>query len=246
MALVALIPAAVLFSVTLDQLVMALSTLTAGLMYQAHTRRLWWPWAVAAGFAAFLQSMLAYQVVTTLFVLGVASLLYTLSLPQSPRAKLEFLARRWYALIGVLVLLWAILLLATGYNFVEELIRGIAAHNKGPIHTSRSRLAWLLWNPWDVFFFLGLAWIPFWLRCRTWAPLFSNPLLWALIAMWLVIVLTDGIRGETARIVLFSYPLLAAALVLRNRHMLDEEQYPILVALLVFQTAVFAQVLNLM
>jgi len=245
LAILGAIPGMALFTVTLDQLAMGFSALAVGCLLCGVRRpgRLWW--ALGAGAALFAVSMLAYQAMTVAFVAVVAAMLDLWG--RSGGARM-FFRRIWPTLVifgGFALGAWIALYAATGYSFLGEFIHGIGAHTKGPIHIHRSRLAWLFWNPWDIAFFIGLAWLAAIVRGRTWRPLLENPLLYALLIMWGIIVLTDGIRGETARIMLFAFPLLAAALLHRNRWLMEGEDYWALGSLLAIQSIAFAAVLHL-
>lgn len=244
MAMLALVPGASMFSVSLDQLVMGFAALTVGLFFMALRREKYILLSALAGLSIFFQSMLAYQVITTVFVVGVAALLDALVHRRNVQEAVRCLMPRAAILAAVPLILWTLLWMVSGYNFFWELYDGIIAHSKGPIHMNRSRVAWLLWNPWDVFFFLGLAWIPFWIRRSTWKPVLANPLLYALLAMWAVIVATDAIRGETARIMMFAYPMLAGALITNSRDLLGRFDYAIITGLLAVQSMVFASVIQ--
>jgi hypothetical protein len=245
MALFALVPGMVIFAFSLDGILAGISAMSIGFLLLSLREGKWrLAFAVAAGVCGFLQSMLAFQVATTGALGFIAAVLYLWGATGNWR---DTARRIWPPLVvagGTALLLWMIQYLMTGYFFIQYLLEGIAYHNKGPIHMNRSRIAWLFFNQWDVFFFTGLAWIPFWCRRQTWWPVRGNPLLYGFLAVWILIHIGDGIRGETARLVMFAYPILVAALVVRNSEILEKKDYLLLGGLLTAQTVVFAVTLS--
>ncbi len=242
-ALVALVPAVSLFTACIDQLIMGFAVLCAGLLFFSTTgpRRRWL--ASLSGLCIFLISMLAYQVIAIGFLIGVSFLLYVYT--RWPDRKWEMLFPRFLVMAIVPLALWQFLKIFSGYDFLEELRTGIAAHEEGGIHANRSRIPWIFWNAWDILFFLGLAWIPVWFSPGAWKPKLASPLLLTYIAMFLLITFADGVRGETARIMLFGFPLLACGLLHRNEWILEGKDFRIFASLLTIQTIVFASVLHL-
>lgn len=244
LALFTLVPGMIIFSLSLDAILAGLSALSIGFLLAsvaASKHRI--VLAIAAGVCGFLQSMLAFQVATTALLGFFAVVVYTWH--RHPGVR-ETARRLWMPIVvsgATALMLWLVQYAATGYFFIVYLLEGIAFHNKGPIHMHRSRIGWLFFNQWDVFFFTGLAWIPFWFRKKTWCPFARNPLLYAFLFVWVLIHLADGIRGETARLVMFAYPILVVALTTRNPELLRKGDYFALAILLCGQTLVFAATL---
>lgn len=245
-ALMALVPGLVLFSGTLDQLTTGLSALAIGLLMVSVSRpSLWWC-GILAGVVWFCESMLVYQFTVSLFLGVVASGLIVHTRRREGGDWQRGVAAILAAGLTMLMLLILVQVI-TGFSYFQRFFHGLSAHREGAIHLHRSRLGWLLWNPWDVYFFLGLGWTALWARKSTWAPILRRPLLLAFLLAWLLIVLGDGIRGETARLMMFTYPALVAVVTgAEAEGELNIVPFSFLGGMLLIQTTVFAAVLNVL
>lgn len=239
MAAAALVPATSLFTASIDQLAMGLSTLAVGLLLCSVTRGPRWL-AAFAGLALFLQSMIVFQFTVTIFIAGTT--MFLLLWNRNRETWLHEILPPAAMFLLVPLALWKTIEWTTGYDLIGAVMEGTSAHREGAIHANRSRGGWLFFNMWDVFFFLGLAWTPLWLRRETWR---GNPLVYTIVAAWVLMALFDAVRGETARVLLFLFPLLAMALSVRNAECFENRDYAVMAALLIAQTTCFAAVLNL-
>lgn len=243
LALFCITPAATMFSVCLDSMILGLSTLAIGLFLASFRgpRTTWL--AAAAGLVMAEHSLMGFQFVTTGWIAVVAGA--TLAWHRDGSAFVRPLLVRIVLLGAPILIAWGLIAATTGYLYPTEFFTGLRHHREGGIHAYRTRWAWLFWNVWDLLFFFGIAWVPLivaLVRKKRWA---LQPLVWALLTMWALMILGDGIRGETARLMLFAFAPAAAALVLHRKDDLGGREYVSLSALLILQTAVFAGALNL-
>jgi hypothetical protein len=245
MAVAVLIPGITMFTFTLDQLIMGFSTVTVGAMMMSMRSERFPLWAALGGVAIFCQSCLAYQAATTGFIATVAICLYGWRYVDNWKTFGRLMGPRMAIFVMVPLMCWVMIQSATGFNYFTEFFKGLSMHTDGAIHEYRTHWAWVIWNQWDVIFFFGLAFFPLWISKTTWKPFGKgNPVLYGVLASWVLIHLMDGIRGETARLILYYFPLLAAALLANNYWVAKKENYFPLAGLLILQSLVFAAVLN--
>ncbi len=243
MALAALVPAIAMFTVCIDSLAMAASTVGVACLLMASRSPKCIGWGAAAGAAFFLQSMLVYQVLASGFIAAVAVLLIArLGNEKSDwrRAGLGIAACG-----AAILLLWLFVYTVSGFNYPAQAIEGLSTHRRGAIHQFRSRWPWALWNLWDVFFFLGIAWIPQWTAAWKARRGAASALLFAIMAFLALLAVADTVRGETARILLFLFPLLAVGLSCAGSDGMRRTNFAWLSGLLIIQCIAFAAVLNL-
>lgn len=147
-------------------------------------------------------------------------------------------------LLAPIVALWLLLRVTLDFSYFANWAEGVRAHREGITHY-RSYWKWLLFNPWDVLLFAGLPAALMLARGLRLQVGWASPLLWSLLLVLLTMNLSGAVRGETARIWLFAYPLLApfVAPVLAD-HRGGAQAFPWWMGLQAAQTAVMVAVLN--
>jgi len=165
---------------------------------------------LAAGMAVAIHSLFGYHFTVLVALFGVWRVILSWrdsALGFPARQVFGFLARDLALFLAPMALLWLGLWIVLDFNMVEHWFAGVGIHRRG-ITQNRSYWAWLAWNLWDLVFFLGLPALAavgwsLWKR-RLWA----SPYVVALAVTVLAVDLSGAVRGETARILLFLYPLM--------------------------------------
>lgn len=172
-------------------------------------------WALlCAGLAIGLHSLMGYHFTVVIAILAIWRALLAWR-EHAFGHRIGVAARRmaWdLALMALPVLaIWALLQIVYDYSYILHWLRGVEEH-RGGITRYRSYWAWLLWNIWDLVFFLGIPWAAAAgfgvLRRGGW----RSPYFWSLMAALLAVNFSGTVRGETARILLLMYPLLVLLL----------------------------------
>lgn len=165
---------------------------------------------VIAGTAVGIHSLFGYHfsALMALFVLWRLMLSWRDSaMGFRPSEAARRAARDLAVFLAPILAIWLVLWIAFDFSYISHWITGVEKHRFG-ITQYRSYWAWLLWNLWDVAFFLGLpalaaiGWAV--LKRRAWLSAYVI----ALVVVVLAIDLSGAVRGETARILMFLYPLL--------------------------------------
>jgi len=163
-----------------------------------------------AGAAVGIHSLFGYHftALVALFVLWRLMLSWRDSaMGFRPTEAARRAARDLAIFLAPILAIWLVLWIAFDFSYIRHWITGVAKHRFGITHY-RSYWAWLVWNLWDVAFFLGLpalaaiGWTV--LKRRAWLSTYVI----ALVIVLLAIDLSGAVRGETARILMFFYPLL--------------------------------------
>lgn len=172
-----------------------------------------WP-LLLAGFAIGVHSLMGYHFTVILAILA----LWRALLAWRDHAFGYRIGRAAGRMAGDLALVllpvlavWALLQILFDYSYITHWIDGVGRH-RGGITRYRSYWMWLGWNVWDLVFFLGLP-----CAAAVWAGLcgrggWRSPFFWSVAAVLIAVNLSGTVRGETARILLFMYPLFALLL----------------------------------
>lgn len=216
------VPARTVFTPSLDQALPLLAVAAAALALGHRLRSL-----LSGGLLA-LAVFFSYGYLAVLPLVGLLALAPEGTADDGNHREFRgwLQAARWdkgLLLTTGFLLPWAALALLTGYDPWASFLAALDQHREIAV-ASRSYLTWLVWNPYDLLLFLGPAVvIPAAMSCtgRTAGEMRPSGrlLAWGWWILWLGLLVSGTVRGETGRIWLFLMPfacLLAAAVAVRR------------------------------
>ncbi|MDW8326834.1 MAG: glycosyltransferase family 39 protein [Anaerolineales bacterium] len=215
-----LVPGILLFSPTRDTvfplfLTLMLACYVEGVLQDRPA------WFVLAGVVMSVASFLSFSVLPAVFAVGVLTLLIAVFRHRLAPEVIPAMSRRWPFAVGLwfglgLSSVWLIFYLVSGLTPFDLLAQGATAH----FLLQFDFLLWVILHPYDQFIFAGLplallAALSLPRMFRKWRdrrPFVLGEFVFLSVLMTLVILhLSNILRGETGRVLLFLTPVFALA-----------------------------------
>jgi len=188
----------------------ALNGKTARVAAQVPAWRASWLYLLAAGAAVGVHSLFSHHFT----VVAAALALWRILLIGREEIRARGLATEVRRMAGDLAIfllpvaaIWLIVWGWLGYAYLPHWLYGMKAHAMG-VTSARSYWAWLIWNVWDVALFLGLPVAAAVVCSARRLPRLWKSYVWALVIVLLAVDVSGKLRGETARILLFVFPMI--------------------------------------